>query len=111
VAERAPHALAMRRLTVTDGERADYLARLAERQASAAACGVHFWAFERERGAGEFLEFIETKDRASLDTALAQDALLAESLDFRLAPARAEASARRGRRARRGVPRDRAASP
>jgi hypothetical protein len=90
----APHALAVRRLSVTDGERAAYLARLAERRASAAACGVNFWAFEREGGAGEFLEFIETKDRGSLATALAQDALVSETLDFRHAPARAEADAR-----------------
>jgi hypothetical protein len=88
-----PHALAVRRLAVEGEERESYLARLAERRASAAACGVHFWAFEREGGSGEFLEFIETRDRASLDTALAQDALVAESLDFRHAPARAEADA------------------
>ena len=89
-----PHALAVRHLTVSDDERAPYLARLTERLASAKACGTHFWAFEREVGAGEFLEFVETRDRASLATALDQDALFAESLDFRLAPTRAEAEAR-----------------
>jgi len=88
------HALAVRRLTVSPDERDAYLARLAERRASARACGVHFWAFEREGAAGEFLEFVETPDRASLATALDQDALLAESLDFHLAPARAEQDAR-----------------
>jgi hypothetical protein len=90
----SPHALAVRRLTIRDEERDAYLARLAERRASAQACGVHFWAFEREGGAGEFLEFVETRDRASLATALDQDALFAESLDFRLTPARAEQDAR-----------------
>jgi hypothetical protein len=89
-----PHALAVRHLTVDDDERAAYLARLAERRASALACGVHFWAFEHERGGGQFLEFVETRDRASLTTALDQDALFTESLDFRLAPTRAEAAAR-----------------
>ena len=79
---------------VSDGERAAYLARLAERRASAAACGVRFWAFEHERATGRFVEFVETADRASLDTALAQDALFTESLDFRLAPAADEVVAR-----------------
>ena len=88
-----PHALSVRRLTVEADERATYLARLGERQASAAACGVHFWAFEREGTFGQFLEFVETRDRASLATALLQDALFTETLDFRLAPTRAEASA------------------
>ncbi len=92
--ERGVERLPVRRLTVDADERAAYLARLAERRASAAACGVHFWAFEREEGAGEFLEFIETADRGALSTALAQDALVAESLDFRHAPTRAEAEAR-----------------
>ena len=89
-----PHALAVRHLTVDADERAAYLARLAERQASAKACGVHFWAFEREDAAGEFLEFVETRDRGALSTALTQDALFSESLDFRHAPTRAEATAR-----------------
>ncbi|MBV9879881.1 MAG: hypothetical protein JO180_05255 [Gemmatirosa sp.] len=89
-----PHALAVRHVVVDDEERVAYLARLAERRASAAACGVHFWAFEHEAGGGRFLEFIETRDRASLGTALDQDALFAETLDFRLAPTRAEAEAR-----------------
>jgi hypothetical protein len=79
---------------VDDDERAPYLARLTERRASASACGVHFWAFEREGGAGEFLEFVEARDRAELTTALDQDALFTETLDFRLAPTRAEAEAR-----------------
>jgi len=88
-----PHALAVRHLRVDDDERGAYLARLGERLASAKACGTHVWAFERERGTGEFVEFVEARDRAALATALDQDALFAESLDFRLAPARAEAAA------------------
>jgi hypothetical protein len=89
-----PHALAIRRLAVTPHERDAYLARLAERLASARACGVHFWAFEREGAAGEFVEFVETRDRAALATALDQDALFVEALDFRLAPTQAELDAR-----------------
>ena len=89
-----PHALSVRHLVVDDDERGAYLARLAERRASAAACGVHFWAFEREDARGRFIEFVETRDRASLGTALDQDALFTETLDFRLAPTRAEAAAR-----------------
>ena len=89
----SPHALAIRRLTVAVEERDTYLARLAERRASARACGVHFWAFEREGAAGEFVEFVETRDRAALATALDQDALFVEALDFRLAPTRAELAA------------------
>jgi hypothetical protein len=89
-----PHALSIRRLIVTPDERETYLARLAERQASARVCGVHFWAFEREGAAGEFVEFVETRDRAALATALDQDALVVEALDFRLAPTRAELDAR-----------------
>jgi hypothetical protein len=81
-----PHALAVRNVSVSDGERASYLGRVLARRASAAACGVHFWAFEREDAPGQFIEFIETRDRASLDTALAQDTLFTESLDFRIAP-------------------------
>jgi hypothetical protein len=88
------HALAIRHLAVEHAERDAYLARLAERLASAKACGVHFWAFEREDAAGEFVEFIETRDRRALATALSQDALVAESLDFRHAPTRAETTAR-----------------
>ena len=88
------HALSIRRLTVTPDERDAYLARLAERQASARACGVHFWAFEREGDEGEFLEFVETRDRAALTTAMDQDALFVEALDFRVAPTRAELEAR-----------------
>jgi len=87
------HALAVRRLTVSPDERDAYLARLAERRASATACGVHFWAFERDDVIGEFVEFVETRDRASLTTALDQDALFTETLDFRLAPTRAETAA------------------
>ena len=90
----SPHALAIRRLTVAVEERETDLARLAERRASAQACGVHFWAFEREGAAGEFVEFVETRDRAALATALDQDALFVETLDFRLAPTRAELASR-----------------
>ncbi len=85
-----PRALAIRHLTVPEGERAGYLARLAERTASARACGHHLWAFADERRADRVVEFVETRDRAALATALTQDALLAESLDFRAAPSDGE---------------------
>lgn len=85
-----PHALAIRHLTVADDERAAYLARLAERRVSARANGFHLWAFEGEGAAGRFVEFVETRDRAALAAALTQDALYAETLDWRHAPARGE---------------------
>ena len=43
-----PRALAVRYLDVPDAARGAYRARLAERAASARACGYHLWAFERE---------------------------------------------------------------
>jgi hypothetical protein len=64
-----------------------YLARLAERRASARACGYNCWAFEREGRPGEFVEFLEARDRTGLDTALTQDALHGEALDWRFEPA------------------------
>lgn len=85
-----PRALAIRRLSVAAAERAGYLARLAERTASARACGHHLWAFAGADDAEQVVEFVETRDRAALATALAQDQLLAESLDFRAAPAAGE---------------------
>ena len=88
-----PHALAVRHLVVGDDERDAYLERLATRRASAAACGVHFWAFEHEAERGRFIEFVETADRGALSTALTQDALVAETLDFRVAPTQAETHA------------------
>lgn len=90
---RAPHALAVRHLAVDDEERDAYLARLGERVASAAACGTRFWAFEHDTKRGHFVEFIETSSGRALDTALAQDALFAETLDFRIAPPAAESGA------------------
>ena len=85
-----PHALAIRYLTVDDDERAAYLARLAERRSSARAVGFNLWAFEREDARGRFVEFVETRDRGALASALTQDALFAETLDWRLAPAAGE---------------------
>jgi hypothetical protein len=85
-----PHALAIRQLTVAEHERAAYLARLAERRASARASGYNLWTFEGEGARGQFVEFIETRDRGALATALAQDALFAESLDWRHAAASGE---------------------
>jgi len=89
-----PHALAIRTLDVPDAERDAYLRRLAERTASAKACGTHFWTFEHESTRGRFVEFVETGDRGALQTALTQDALVCETLDFRVAPTRAENEAR-----------------
>jgi hypothetical protein len=86
-------ALAIRYVTVADGARAPYLARLAERRSSARACGYNCWAFERDGDPRRFVEFIEARDRAALDTALAQDALHAETLDWRHEPADADARA------------------
>ena len=81
-----PRALAIRHLTVDAGARPAYRARLAERTASARAVGYHLWAFEQEDDASRVVEFIEAADPSALRTALVQDALLAESLDFRVAP-------------------------
>ena len=81
-----PRALAIRYLTVPDETRADYSGRLVERTASARACGYHLWAFEQDGSPARIVEFLETPDASSLRTALVQDALLGESLDFRSAP-------------------------
>ena len=81
-----PRALAIRYLTVPDETRADYRARLVERTASARACGYHLWAFEQDGAPARIVEFLETADASSLRTAITQDALLGESLDFRSAP-------------------------
>jgi len=86
-----PRALAVRHVTVTGDARVAYLARLAERTASARACGYNCWAFEREGAPGTFVEFVEAPDRGALDTALTQDALHGETLDWRLEPAGADA--------------------
>jgi hypothetical protein len=85
-----PRALAVRHVAVDGDARAAYLARLAERVASARACGYNCWAFEHEGTPGRFVEFIEARDRGALDTALTQDALHGEALDWRHAPADAE---------------------
>lgn len=81
-----PRALALRYVTVADGGRAAYLARLAERVASARAAAFHLWAFESVGASGRFVEFVETGHAAALDAALLHDALMAEALDFRYAP-------------------------
>ena len=81
-----PRALAIRYVTVDADDRAAYAARLGERAASARACGYNCWAFEREGTPGRFVEFVEARDRGALDTALAQDALHGEVLDWRHAP-------------------------
>lgn len=82
-----PRALALRYVTVAGSARVGYLARLAERVASAKAAAFHLWAFEQADAPGHFVEFVETRDAAALDTALLHDDLLAEALDFRHAPA------------------------
>ena len=81
-----PRALALRYVDVDAGARAGYLARLAERAASARAAAFHLWAFEDEARPGRFVEFVETPDREALATALLHDDLLADALDFRHAP-------------------------
>ena len=81
-----PRALAIRHLTVDADARGPYRARLAARPASARAVGYHLWAFEQHDDAARVVEFIEAADASALQTALAQDALLSESLDFRAAP-------------------------
>jgi hypothetical protein len=82
-----PRALALRYVDVDGTARAAYLARLAERVASARAAAFHLWAFEDAARPGRFVEFVETRDAAALDTALLHDDLLADALDFRHAPA------------------------
>lgn len=86
-----PRALALRYVDVSDAGRAAYLARLAERVASARAAAFHLWAFEAERAPGRFVEFVETRDAAALATALVHDDRLAESLNSRHAPPPADA--------------------
>lgn len=81
-----PRALAIRYVTVDADARAAYVARLAERAASARACGYNCWAFEQEGAPGRFVEFVEARDRGALDTALAQDTLHGEVLDWRHPP-------------------------
>jgi hypothetical protein len=81
-----PRALAIRYLTPPPAARAAYLARLAERVASAKAAGFHLWAFEDDARPGRFVEFVETRDAAALRTALLHDELLGEALDFRHPP-------------------------
>lgn len=81
-----PRALAIRHLTVDARARDAYRARLAERTASARAVGYHLWAFEQQDDADRVVEFIEASDPATLGTALLQDTLLGEALDFRAAP-------------------------
>lgn len=81
-----PRALAIRHLDVEEDGRAPYLARLAERVASARAAGFHLWVFEAEGTRGRFVEFIETSGAQALQTALLHDTLLGEALDFRHAP-------------------------
>lgn len=87
-----PRALALRYLDVPNERRPAYLARLAERVASARAAAFHLWAFEAEGAPGRFVEFIETGDRAALATALLHDDLLAEALDVRHEPSNAQGS-------------------
>ena len=87
-----PRALAIRHVTVAGDDRAAYVARLGERAASARACGYNCWAFEREGEPGRFVEFVEARDRGALATALTQDALHGETLDWRHAPAGADAA-------------------
>ena len=81
-----PRALALRYVTVAADVRPGYLARLAERAASAKAAAFHLWAFEDDARPGRFVEFVETRDAAALATALLHDDLLADALDFRHAP-------------------------
>jgi hypothetical protein len=81
-----PRALAIRHLVVPDATRAEYRARLSQRTASARACGYNLWAFEQEGAPARIVEFLETADASALRTALTQDALLGESLDFGSAP-------------------------
>jgi hypothetical protein len=81
-----PRALALRYVLVDRDARAGYLARLAERVASARAAAFHLWAFEDAATPGRFVEFVETRNAAALHTALLHDDLLADTLDFRHAP-------------------------
>jgi hypothetical protein len=81
-----PRAPAARDVPVAGDAPPAYLARLAERAASARAAAFHLWGFEDDAHPGRFVEFIETRDSAALATALLHDELLGESLDFRHAP-------------------------
>lgn len=85
-----PRALAIRHLTLAPDEHAPYRARLAERVASARANGFHLWVFAEEGTPERLVEFIETGSAEALASALVQDALLGEGLDFRHPPTPAD---------------------
>ena len=89
-----PRALAIRYLALEADEQAPYQARLAERVASARASGFHLWVFAEASAPERLVEFVEAGSASALEAALAQDALLAEGLDFRHAPSTTEGSAR-----------------
>jgi len=63
----ARRTLLMAERVVPASDRAQYVVALRETQARCEAAGVHFWVFEHERDHSRYLEFVETKDAATLD--------------------------------------------
>ena len=61
-----PRALTIAHSRVAPPERLTLLARLAARRAAYVAAGCHFWVFENPLSPGDFTEFAEAPDAASL---------------------------------------------
>lgn len=57
--------------TVSEQERAGFLARARAREAALKAIGVYYWVFERSDAPGEIVQYIEAKDPALLEQARA----------------------------------------
>lgn len=69
-------ALSIGARVVPAGSRDEYFRQLAQRQVMHASAGCNFWVFERDGTStadGEFVEFIEARDAATLDSAIARD--------------------------------------
>lgn len=77
-----PRALFAVRLDVPRGERPGALAAWAQRRTRVESEGCHYWVFESRARPGEFLEFIEAPDEATLRTARARAGLAAADDDL-----------------------------
>lgn len=64
-------SLIIQRTTIPPGERARYLARLAERAAHYEAANCRFWVFEDPGLRNAFAEFTLADDSATLEAAVA----------------------------------------
>ncbi|MBI3790544.1 MAG: hypothetical protein HY275_06670 [Gemmatimonadetes bacterium] len=64
-----PRALTIAHSKVAPPEREALLERLRARHASYVLAGCHYWAFENPMSPGEFTEFAEARDDATLAAA------------------------------------------